>query len=194
MRIAFEAPPGFTLTNSPQAILIEGPDGMRGEFGGGAMPAGGVEAYTSAALRQLLRGASVQVTGSQRVRVNGLDALVTSARVQGGQEPVALTMIIYDAGAMAYHFVMLSSPAAAAPPQLQALFSSFRLMSEAEARSLRPRVIDTVRARAGDDARSLAQRMAGDNKLGLFLMLNGRTAGQPVRPGEYVKLVVYGSR
>src|SRR5690606_33952323 len=35
MRIAFEAPPGFTLTNSPQAILIEGPDGVRGEFAGG---------------------------------------------------------------------------------------------------------------------------------------------------------------
>lgn len=27
MRIAFEAPAGFTLTNSPRAILIEGPDG-----------------------------------------------------------------------------------------------------------------------------------------------------------------------
>jgi predicted Zn-dependent protease len=51
MRIGFEAPEGFTLTNSPQAILIDGPDGLRGEFGGGRMPRGGLEAYASAPAR-----------------------------------------------------------------------------------------------------------------------------------------------
>jgi hypothetical protein len=33
--------------------------------------------------------------------------------------------------------------------------------------------------------------MAGDNKLAHFLMLNGRAANQPIRPGEPLKLVVW---
>ena len=64
-------------------------------------------------------------------------------------------------------------------------------ISIAEAQSLRPRKIDAVRAGAGDTVQSLASRMAGDNKLAHFLMLNGREAGQPLRPGEPLKIVVF---
>jgi predicted Zn-dependent protease len=192
MRIAFEAPQGFSLTNSPQAILIEGPDGMRGEFAGGPMPQGGLEAYTAAMLRQLLKGAQVSADAGRRTRINGLDALVTNARVQSGQERVALTLAAYAAGEQAYHFLMLSTSGAAAPARLDQLFASFRLISEAEARSLRPRRIDARRASGGDTIATLAAQMAGDNKVEHFLMLNGRSADQPVRPGELVKLVVFG--
>ena len=188
MRIAFEAPAGFTLTNSPQAILIEGPDGMRGEFAAGPI-GGGLEAYSSRTLEQLLRGAQVGGLSAQWARINGLNALITSGIVRGGGEQVELTMVAYDAGATAYHFVMLSRGADAA--QLQALFASFRLISEAEARALRPRMIDTVRAEQGDNWLSLAARMAGDNKLAHILMLNGRRRDDPVRPGEPIKTVVY---
>ena len=191
MRIAFEAPAGFTLTNSPQAILIEGPDGMRGEFGGGAMPPGGLEAYTATALRQLLGDAPVEQGVVEAVRVNGLPALITQATVAAQQGSVALSIAAYGAGPDAYHFIMLSSPEAAAPPALAQLFASFRLIDEAEARSLRPRVIDSLRAAPGDTVQTLAARMAGDNKLEHFLMLNGRRADQPIRPGEPVKLVTW---
>jgi hypothetical protein len=34
--------------------------------------------------------------------------------------------------------------------------------------------------------------MAGDNKLAHFLMLNGRDPGQPLIPGEPLKIVVFG--
>ena len=36
--------------------------------------------------------------------------------------------------------------------------------------------------------------MAGDNKLAYFLELYGRSPDQPIRPGEPLKLVVYGER
>jgi predicted Zn-dependent protease len=191
MRIAFEAPEGFTLTNSPQAILIEGPDGMRGEFGAGPMPPGGLETYTAAALQQLLGGAAVDQGVVQPAIINGLPALITRAAVSTREGRVALSIAAYDAGPTAYHFIMLSSVEAAAPPALASLFSSFRVIDEAEARALRPRVIDSLRARPGDTVQSLAARMAGDNKLAHFLMLNGRAANQPIRPGEPLKLVVW---
>ena len=85
MRIAFEAPAGFTLTNSPQAILIEGPDGMRGQFAAGSMPPGGLTAYSNAVLGQLLDGAQAEVTASAPARVNGLDALIIEATVSSGE-------------------------------------------------------------------------------------------------------------
>jgi predicted Zn-dependent protease len=191
MRIAFEAPEGFTLTNSPQAILIEGPDGMRGEFGGGPMPAGGLESYTAAALEQLLGGAAVERGVVRPVIVNGVPALITEATVETQQGRLALSIAAYDGGRTAYHFIMLSSPEASAPPALAALFASFRLISEEEALSLRPRVIDSLRARAGDTVQSLAARMAGDNRVDHFLTLNGRSPDQPIRPGEPLKLVVW---
>jgi predicted Zn-dependent protease len=68
MRIGFDAPEGFTLTNSPEAILIDGPDGMRGEFAGGRMPAGGLEDYAAAVLEQMLKGAPAQAGEAQRTR------------------------------------------------------------------------------------------------------------------------------
>ena len=191
MRIAFEAPAGFTLTNSPQAILIEGPDGMRGEFAGGSL-AGGLEDYTSRTLGQLLRGAQVGGLSSRPARINGLDALITTGAVRAGSEQVEVTMAVYDAEPTAYHFVMLSR--GAAPAQLAQLFGSFRLISAEQASTLRPRTIDTIAARPGDSWSSLAAGMAGENKLAHILMLNGRRENEPVRPGEPIKTVVYAKR
>jgi predicted Zn-dependent protease len=150
-------------------------------------------AYTSAALEQLLRGAEVGALESRPARINGLDALVTGGVVRGGGEQVVLTMAVYDAGQTAYHFIMLSR-AGAAPTELEALFGSFRLIDEAEAGALRPRMIDTVRAGPGESWQSLAARMAGEGKLAHLLMLNGRRETERVRPGEPVKLVVYAQR
>ena len=191
MRIAFEAPPGFTLTNSPQAILIEGPDGMRGQFAAGPMPAGGLGAYSRAVLGQLLDGAQAEVTASAPARVNGLDALLTEAMVSSGSERVALTMAAYDAGESAYHFVMLSDAAKPVPASLRTLFESFRLIDAQEAQMLRRRVIDVVAVRPGQSVRSMSQQMASNHPLADFMMLNGLDDGERLRPGEPVKIVVW---
>lgn len=193
MRIAFDAPEGFTLTNSPQAILIEGPDGARGEFAGGRMPPGGLQAYSSALLRKLVGDARVAIDDVQGATVNGLPALVTRATAASGEGEVELTIAAYAVGAATFHFVMVSPPGSAAPAGLDALLASFRTISEVEGQRLRPRRIDTVQVGANDTAGSLAARMAGDNKLAHFLMLNGRDAGARLRPGEQVKLVVFGA-
>ena len=193
MRIAFEAPEGFTLTNSPQAILVEGPDGMRGEFAGGAMPPGGLVEYIDAALRQLLKGTPARVAPPEILAIDGVRALITGAEVQTSEGELALTIAAYEGPAgTAYHFIMISGSSSASAPALARLFQSFRLLSPEQAAALRPREIAAVQARPGDTSQSLARRMAGDNQLAHFLMLNGRAPNQPIRPGEPLKLVVYG--
>jgi predicted Zn-dependent protease len=195
MRIGFEAPPGFTLTNSPQAILIEGPDGLRGEFGGGPMPPGGLGAYAERVVAALLRGTPAQMGEPERALVNGIPALLVPFLVRTEQGVIELSVAAYDGGdGGAYHFVLGAPPAAASRAATAGLFASFRLLTSEEARSLRPRRIRTVRVGPGQEPTDFARHMASEHPLDHFLMLNGRLAGQPLRPGELVKIVTFAPR
>ena len=194
MRIAFDAPEGFTLTNSPRAILIEGPDGLRGMFGGGRMRSDGLKAYAEAVIAEMLGDAPAEIGAAERTRVNGVEALFVPAVVRTERGTAELNFAVYAGqGGSAYHFVMASESSAGATA-IGELFGSFRLLSPREAASLRPRVIRTVTARPGDTLQSLAARMATDHRLDHFLMLNGRSAGDPLRPGETVKIVNFAAR
>ncbi|HEX8379223.1 MAG TPA: M48 family metalloprotease [Allosphingosinicella sp.] len=195
MRIGFEAPPGFTLTNSPQAILIEGPDGLRGEFGGQRMPPGGLQAYAEGLVRALLRGAPAEAGPAEAALINGLPALLLPVMVRTEQGAVELSIAAYDGGdGGAYHFIMVAPPAGASRAAIGALFGSFRLLSPEEVQSLRPRLIRTVRVAPGQDPAGLARHMASENPLDHFLMLNGLSAGQKLKPGELVKIVTFAGR
>jgi predicted Zn-dependent protease len=195
MRIAFEAPPGFTLSNSARAIHIEGPDGLQGEFAGGPLPPGGLPAYAEVMLAEMLRDAPAELGTASQTVINGVPALVVPAVVQTPQGSVSLSLASYQGGAGgAFHFVMISKPGAQSSAAISELFASFRVLSTAQAASLRPRRIRTVRARPGDTPRSLSAQMATDQPVNHFLMLNGRSADQPLRPGELVKLIVVAER
>ena len=191
MRIAFEAPPGFTLTNSPQAILIEGPDGLRGLFSGGRLPPGGLAGYAEATLADLLAEAPVELSPATAATVNGMRALVVPGVVRTPEGPVGFSLAAYEGrSGQAYHFLMVSRPGAAPSEAIGALYGSFRMLDAGEAAGLRPRRIRTVRVGPRDTLRSLAEQMATEDPARHFLMLNGRTEQQPLRAGELVKLVV----
>ena len=195
LRIAFEAPPGFLLTNSPQAILIEGPDGLQGEFSGGRLPAGGLPAYAEATIAALVGNVPVELGTAARTTVNGVPALILPAAVQTEQGPVNFSLAAYQGtGGAAYHFIMVAKPGARPADATAALYASFRLLGASELASLQPRRIRVVQARRGDTPRTLAAGMAADQPLDHFLMLNGRSAQDPLRPGELIKLVVVAER
>lgn len=192
MRIGFEAPPGFTLTNSPQAVLISGPEDLRGEFGGGRYGPDGLEGYVSALLRQILGNARAQLGDGQRARINGVPALLVPVRVEAQGQTAELQVAAYAGpDGAAYHFIMVSNGAPGGAQAIADLFGSFRFLTPAQAASLRPRVLRTIRVGPGDTLQSLAARMASDRPLDLFLTLNARTREEPLRPGEPVKIVAY---
>jgi predicted Zn-dependent protease len=195
LRFGFEAPEGFTLTNSPQAILIEGPEGLRGEFAGGRMPPDGLEGYASAVLERMLGRARATTGDSVRLTVNGVPALIVPVQVETEQGAVSLSLAAYagDAGA-AWHFLMVSGPSSGRSAAVEALFRSFRLLSPEEAATLRPRRIRVVKAGPGDTLRSFAARMASEHPLDHLLMLNGWESERPLRPGEALKIVVAAER
>jgi predicted Zn-dependent protease len=69
--------------------------------------------------------------------------------------------------------------------------NSFRRMTLAEIEGAKPLRIKVVTVGANDTAERLAARMAiSDRPLQRFLVLNGLAAGQALRPGDRVKIVV----
>ena len=192
MRIFFAAPEGFSLTNSPQAIRLSGPNGVVGEFGGGSLGPGGIGDYAQLLARHVVGDGHAEVVAADRVTINGLPAVIMQLRLAVQQGSVPLSIAVYDGGGgRAFHFIMVSPPANESAAALAALFASFRPLSDAEIAALRPRVIRTVRAGAGDTVDTLSRRMADPAPRALFLMLNGRDEGQPIRAGERVKIVTY---
>ena len=200
MRISFQAPPGYTLTNSPQAIMIEGPQGTRGQFAGGPIPPGGLAEYADRLLSGMLGDAPADIVSTETGRANGVPALVVQARVQTQDGAVPISLAVYDGGADgnggggAYHFLMVSQPGPAPQAELASLFSSFRMLSPQEVASLRPRYIRAWTVRQGETPASLARRMAADRPEELFRMLNGLGPQDGLRPGQPVKLVAPAER
>ncbi len=191
MRIAFEAPPGFALTNSPQAVGLTGPDDARGEFAGGPLPPDGLEGYANALIGQILgeAGAKAQVAPAELVRTNGLSSLLVPVLVSTQQGELRLDIAVYATpGGRAYHFILIG-PATRPSSASAALFRSFRLLTPVEVATLRPRYIQVAKVTPGDTPAKLASAMANDRGEALFRMLNGLDPKVKLRPGMQVKLV-----
>jgi predicted Zn-dependent protease len=194
MRISFEAPTGFSLTNSPQAVRLAGPDGISGEFGGGRLPPGGLQGYAEALASAVVGETPAQVQSADATRINGMPAVILqiAVRVQDGTVP--LSIAAYDGGGgEAYHFIIMSPPTNAHAAAIQALFGSFRRLSEPEAAGLRPRFVRIVRAAPGHTTDTLVRRTIDPAPRALFKLLNGDHAGREIRPGDAVKIVTYES-
>lgn len=190
MRIGFAAPQGFTLTNSPQAIALNGPDGIRGEFGGGDLPAGGLEEYARLLAEQLLGSGAAALGRGDLQSVNGLPALILATPLDSERGQVMLNLAVYDGGhGQAYHFIIAAPPSRAAAQLTSALFRSFHRISPDEAAQLKPRRISLVTAQTGQTTEQLWRRMASDHPRELFLTLNGLGADEPLRAGQKLKLV-----
>jgi predicted Zn-dependent protease len=195
MRVAFEAPEGFTLTNSPRAVLIQGPDGLRGQFGGTMIPNRDVKAYAEALVRNLLHEQVSRFVSAHPFTANGVSGFVVQAVVATGKGSVPISVATYagDNG-QGYHFIIVSKANAEPPQTIARLFSSLRLLSPQEAARLRPRYIHVVRAQPGDTQQSLAARVDADRPLETLRMLNGLSANDRLQPGEPLKLVEYAKR
>jgi predicted Zn-dependent protease len=66
-------------------------------------------------------------------------------------------------------------------------------MTAAEVAAVKPRKIQVITVRSGDTINSLSARMAYNSlKTERFLTLNAIPAGTALRPGQRVKIIVYG--
>ncbi|MEO6225850.1 MAG: M48 family metalloprotease [Sphingomicrobium sp.] len=194
LRIKFTVPTGYLMSNGTTAVGVSGSAG-RAQFGGGRF-AGSLEDYTQLVYRDLTRGQFQLMTGpSQRVSINGMPATVTTARYNSQSGPIDASVVAYQWDSQrVYHFIMLTPGGSGLGP-FASMVNSLRRISAQEAAAIRPRIIHVETVRPGDTVQSLASHMVyRDLKVDRFLALNGLQPGSVLRPGEKVKIVVYGNR
>jgi predicted Zn-dependent protease len=189
LRFAFRVPPGFTMINQPHQVVARGPQGALIAFDMATLPQ----------MRDLVSyvgrdwGAGLGLTHVERITVNGMEGATGTARVQtrAGLADVRLVAIQADP-ARVYRFIFLtpSQLAGQLAAEMKRTIDSFRRLSEAEAAAVTPLRIRVVTVRQGDTAQSLAARMPfANHQMEHFRVLNQLRPGEPLKPGQKVKLV-----
>jgi len=194
LKLQFQAPQGFAIDNGTDMVTIQG-NGGQAQFAGGTLGTDGLSGYVDRVFRSLGGGNNQISHGTpQRGSIGGMEILSATARANSNSGAVDVTVTAYRwAANRAFHFVTIV-PAGRGIGPFAGMIDSLRRMSDSEAKAIRPRIIDVVTVKPGDTMESLAGRMAYDDlKMDRFLVLNALTAKAALRPGEKVKLVVYGS-
>src|SRR5690606_32654435 len=130
----------------------------------------------------------VELQGLQRLTINGMNAAASTAVV--GEYNAQLVAIEAEPGTV-YRFLMGTKPEAGTRynEALRGVAMSFRRLSEAEARAVKPLRIRIATVQPGDTVATLAARMAfSDYKVERFRVLNGLGQDRQLKPGMLVKI------
>jgi predicted Zn-dependent protease len=192
--LAFEAPNGYGIQNGTTAVSVSGRDGQA-IFS--VLPVrynGNLEQYALQAVQRHAGQAQVQLSQPERTTINGLPVVAVQARAQTRSGVADLTVLAYEFGRDQAYYVATLTQGGRGAGAFGPMFQSVRRLSPQEAASIRPRVISVVTVGPRDTVDTLARRMAYTTyQSERFRVLNGLTAGEPVQPGQRVKLVVYGN-
>ena len=184
-RIRFEAPPQFTIVNGAEAVLVQGPDKTVAKFDSGAKsPTVDIVTYLTR-----VWASGIQLSQVERFTVNGMAA--ASATTKIGAYNGRLVAIEAEPGKV-YRFLMGTMPQTGTRYEraLRDLVMSFKRLSVAEARAIKPLHIRVVTAKSGDTAATLAARMAyPDYRVERFRTLNGLAAGEALKAGTLYKII-----
>lgn len=192
LRIGFDAPQGYTVTNSPNAVTIEGRDGQA-QFGSGALGVS-LPSYIDGVFKAIAGQAQIRYSTPQPFRSGSFEGMTSSARASTKSGQVDVTVTAFRAtNSLAYHFVTITRAGSGLGP-FGPMLNSFRRLTSDELGSIRPRRLDVVTVRPNDTVQTLSARMAyPDYRLERFLALNGLATNERLQAGSKVKIVVYGN-
>ena len=194
LRIQFTVPVGYLMDNGTDVVSIAGSAG-EAEFSGGSYR-GSLDGFILAVLQQLSGGEQqIVVPQPRHTDINGIPAAYTTVRAETDSGAVDVSVVAYQwAPGRVYYFATMTAAGTGLGP-FASMVNSLRRISPAEAAAIRPRVVHIYTVQPGDTVQSLAANMAyRDFKLDRFLSLNGLAANSQLRPGDRVKLIVYGER
>jgi predicted Zn-dependent protease len=189
LRFTFQVPTGFRLFNSKEQVVARGPGGAAIIFDRVRAGAG-----TSAIGYMTQSWADgIPLRDVERININGMRAATgrTRMRTKKGPRDFRLVAIRYDPKTI-YRFLFVTSPQQtdALSDGLKRTTYSFRRLSAAEAKQIKPLHLRIHSVKTGDTAPSIARQMAfQDRKLDRFLVLNGLTRGSQLQLQELVKIV-----
>ncbi len=181
--ISFSVPDGFVIDNSASAVTAAGPGDVAVRFDGVAL-------RRNIKLTDYLRSGWVGGLDEQSIvatTINGNEAATARARSDSWQFGVT----VVRAGDQVYR-ILTAAPASstALEPTAQLVGNSFRLLSDAERKSLKPLRVRVVTVRPGQNVASLAAQMNGVGRAQeLFRLINALPPGAGVSAGDRVKII-----
>ncbi|MEK6639026.1 MAG: M48 family metalloprotease [Pseudomonadota bacterium] len=190
LRLRFDAPSGYAMSNGTQAVAVRG-SGGQAQFAG-APYNGDMNAYIDKIFKAVGGTTTTINYGNiSRTNVNGIPSATASATANGQSGPVVVTVFAYEfAPDKAYHFLTIT-PASNSNP-FGSMFESVRRLSLQEAAAIKPRRVSVVTVKSKDTIASLAARMAyRDLQVERFLTLNALASNATLTSGQKVKLIVY---
>jgi predicted Zn-dependent protease len=193
LRFRFRVPEGFDLANGAQRVIAKGPDNTAFIFDGTKRP--GTRSMYDYLINVWAKG--VRVDDREEITINGLPAATGTVRARTNQGTIDLRLVAIQGSTTQIWRMMFLSPVAKTQALSRAFREttySFRNVSASEAATWKPWRIRLHQVRPGDTVESLAARLPFEKlRVERFRALNGIGAGEALRPGQTVKLVVAGS-
>ena len=185
--IAFDAPAGFSMQNTPAAVIGAAPNAGQFRFAGGTVRGADLASYSA----KVWEAAGARAPEPRLTKVNAIDTAISQTRVNGRNGPVDATLAVYRWGPDSYYHLLMIAPAGGAAT-FEPLVASVRRLSPAEAAAIRSRRVTIVTVKPGDSIATLAARMAyDDDRVARFTVLNGLDANSRITVGDRVKLIAY---
>jgi predicted Zn-dependent protease len=182
----FTAPEGFALDNTAKAVLgvtRHGKEALRFDV---------VSVPAEQALAAYLTSGWIENTDPKSVQpltVNGFAA--ATARAKSDNWNFRLYAIRF--GSDVYRFIFAAKKSTAETDRLfRQSVDTFRRMTLAEIRQVKPLRVRVVTVKPGDMIEKLAEQMeTPDRRVERFLVLNGLDPGDKLQPGSEVKIVAH---
>ena len=185
LAFTFTAPEHFTLENTAQAVL-----GVR-EGGGQALRVDVVKVPAEQSLTDYLVSGwidNVDKESVEQLTINDFPAATAAAK--GDQWAFRLYVVRF--GNEVYRFIFATKHKSAEVDRtFRETVNTFRRLTPTEIQGAKSLHLKVVTMEQGESAAEMARRMAvPDRPLERFLILNGRSAADPPKPGDQVKIVV----
>ncbi len=184
LRITFQVPEAFELSNREEAVIASGPNQMALRFD--AVSQKGFERKPVKYLKSgWLNGLDVATV--RRIKSNGL----SGARGFASTGDWHFVVSVFDTGNRFYRFITAAPRDTAQLDTIaDQISNSFRKMSAKEVTDIKTLHVRVVTVKDTDTLAKLASRMQGvSRKLELFRALNGLESGQRPKEGSQVKIV-----
>jgi predicted Zn-dependent protease len=187
----FTAPPGFTLRNTPQAVVGGDRQGRVMNFDMGQGTSSDPATYLQ---REWAK--ETRVGDLQSFRAGSLSAAAGTAQVQINKAPAeALLVALEGEGQQFYRFVFANTKGLTRDDiaDFESSAKSFQRLAKDEASAIQPLRIRIHTVRSGDTQESVARQMEVDQlSLDTFRVLNGLQAEQKLELGQALKVIVKG--
>lgn len=194
LRFQFTVPSGFRIQNAATEVTAAGPNGSGVIFSGDRHGGGSMDAYIARTWAPTIaQGTRVgRLDNLRRLTINGLPAASATLPAEINGDVYLLRMTAIQKDQTVYRFLGLQPQGRdGLGDSMDRAAASFRNITAAQARAVKPSRIVIHEVRRGETVAELARQTPfSDFKEERFRVLNGLGPREAVQPGDLVKLVL----